>query len=461
MLTMHDVAVGVGAPLLQPLSALTSRSFSNVTIDSRTVAPGALFVALRGERTDGHQHIAAAIRNGATGVLAQRWPEDVPADLREQAVLFAVADPLVALQQLATHRRAQLAVRTVGVTGSVGKTSTKEAIAHLLARRFSVHKSTGNFNSEIGLPLVLLQLIPEHQKLVVEMGMHYPGDVALLCAMARPHVGLVTNVGPTHLERVGSIQGIADAKAELPASLPPDGVAVLNADDALVTAMSSRTAAAVVYYGMTPGADLRATEVRTHGLDGLTFDLVWQGERRSIRTRLIGRHNVYTALAAAAVALIEGMTLDEVCEGIASLPDSTRVKVRHTRAGALVLDDTYNASPASVTAALDILADVPGRRVAILADMLELGPEEGPGHQQVGRHAARQADALIAIGPRARAMADAALEAGLTDVQHFPSKEDALDALRAQDHQGTVLLFKGSRGMALDELADSLCDRAD
>lgn len=460
MLTTHDVAAGVGALLLQPLPALPSQPFTTVTVDSRTVAAGSLFVALRGERTDGHQHIADAIRGGATGVLATHWPADVTEDLRGRAVLFSVADPLLALQQLASHWRAGLAVRTVGVTGSVGKTSTKEAIAFLLSRRYNVHRTAGNLNSEIGLPLVLLQLTPEHQRLVVEMGMHYPGDIALLCTMARPDVGVVTNVGPTHLERVGSIQRIADAKAELPASLAPSGVAILNADDPLVAAMAARTAARVVRYGTAPGAEVRATSIRTYGLDGLTFDLTWQGQRQAVRTRLLGQHSVYTALAAAAVSLADDMTLDDVCAGIAELPDSTRVRVRHSRSGALVLDDTYNASPASVTAALDLLADVPGRRIAVLADMLELGAEEGPGHAQVGRHAAQKAQALIAIGPRARGIADAAAEAGLREVQHFATKPEAVAALRSVDAQGSVLLFKGSRGMALDELADLLCERA-
>jgi len=459
VLTTHDVAAGVGALLLQPLPALPSHPFASVTVDSHTATQGSLFVALPGERTDGHRYIAAAIRNGATGVLAKAWPLDVPAEVREQAVLFPVADPLLALQQLAAHWRAGLQVRSIGVTGSVGKTSTKEAIAALLARRYAVHKTSGNLNSEIGLPLVLLALTEAHQRLVVEMGMHYPGDIALLCAMARPDIAVVTNVGPTHLERVGSIQRIADAKAELPASLSIDGLAVLNADDPLVAAMAARTNARVVLYGTGPNADLRASAIRTHGLNGLTFDLSWAGERQEVRTRLLGRHNVYTALAAAAVALNDGMSLDEVCAGIAELPDSARVRVRHTRTGALVLDDTYNASPASVSAALDLLADVPGRRVAVLADMLELGTEEGPGHAQVGRHTVGRADALITIGQRAQGIADAAAAAGLADVQHFATKAEAVPALGRVDAQGTVFLFKGSRGMALDELADLLCGR--
>lgn len=460
MLSSQDVAAGVGAQLLGPVAASPSRCFVTVVADSRRVVPGALFVALPGERTDGHRFIADAVTRGATGVLARGWPDDAPAGLRERATLFPVADPLLALQQLAAYWRSRHPVRTVGVTGSVGKTSTKEAIAGLLSGRSTVLKSTGNLNTEIGVPLVLLQLTPQHTHLVVEMGMHHVGDIALLCTLARPQLGVVTNVGPTHLERLGTLQRIVEAKTELPASLPAEGVAVLNADDPLVRAMAGRTAARVVTYGTSPAADCHASSIRTFGLEGLEFDLRWGGQRRRVRTALLGRHNVYTALAASAVALLEGCSLDDVAHGLAGLADTARIRVRHTAAGALVLDDTYNASPASVMAALDLLADLPGRRVAVLADMLELGAEEANGHRTVGEHAARRAEALVAIGPRAATIAEAAAAAGLGPVRHFATKDEALPALRELDRQGNVLLFKGSRGMALDELVATLCEQA-
>lgn len=458
MLSAHDVAAGVGAHLLHPVAGPLDRSFHAIAVDSRRVAPGDLFVALRGERADGHTFIANAIANGATGVLAREWPADVPSNLRERAVLFAVDDPQTALQDLAIHWRGKHAIRAIAVTGSVGKTSTKAAIAHLLGSRYRVLQSTGNLNTEIGMPMVLLQLTEEHERMVLEMGMHRIGDIALLCTIAQPSVGVVTNVGPTHLERLGTIQRIADAKAELPASLGPDGVAVLNYDDLLVRAMRQRTRARVLTYGMDTGADLRATGIRTYGLDGLGFSLQWDGQQRDVRTPLIGRHNVYTALAAAAVGLTEGLSLDEVCDALTRLPDSARVTVRHSRQGALVLDDTYNASPASVTAALDLLGDVPGRRVAVLADMLELGAFEVEGHRLVGERAAERVDALYTIGERAAHMAAAAREAGLAEVHPFAAKAEALAALRTEDRQGSVLLFKGSRGMALEELVAALCE---
>ena len=458
MLTVQDVAAGVGGLLLHPVaSAGADRTFCAVAVDSRATTEGALFVALPGERTDGHRFIADAIHNGATGVLAKAWPTSLPSELRERATLFAVNEPLTALQDLAAYWRGRFPIPAIAVTGSVGKTSTKEAIAHLLGARYNVLKSTGNLNTEIGIPLVLLQLGPEHERLVLEMGMHHIGDIALLCTLAQPQVGVVTNVGPTHLERMGAIQRIAEAKAELPASLPPTGAAVLNADDPLVRAMAACTQATVVTYGADPGADCRASDVRTFGLDGIGFTLAWQGEQRTVRSPMIGRHNVYTALAAAAVALGQGFSLAEVCDGLAALPDSARITVRHTRNGALVLDDTYNASPASVKAALDLLADVPGRRVAVLADMLELGPFEAEGHRQVGCYAAQRVQALHAIGPRSRAMADAAAASGRCTVEHHATKTEALAALQRADAQGTVFLFKGSRGMALEDLVSAMC----
>ncbi len=458
MLTVQDVAAGVGGLLLHPVAnAGAGRAFRAVAVDSRAVTEGALFVALPGERTDGHRFIAGAIRNGASGVLAKAWPADLPSGLRERATLFAVNEPLTALQDLAAYWRGRFPIPAIAVTGSVGKTSTKEAIAHLLCARYNVLQSTGNLNTEIGLPMVLLRLEPEHDRMVLEMGMHHAGDIALLCKLAQPQVGVVTNVGPTHLERMGDIQRIAEAKAELPASLPRTGTAILNADDPLVRGMAACTQASVVTYGTDAGADCRATDIRTYGLDGIAFTLAWQGEQRAVRTPMIGRHNVYTALSAAAVALGQGFSLAEACDGLAGLPDSARVTVRHTRNGALVLDDTYNASPASMKAALDLLADVPGRRVAVLADMLELGTFEEEGHRQVGCYAAQRAQALHAIGPRCRAMADAAAGSGRCAVEYHATKAGALAALQRADVPGTVFLFKGSRGMALEELVGAMC----
>lgn len=413
-------------------------------------------MALRGERHDGHQFIAAALERGAAGVLARSLPQDLPPRLRAQTVLFPVDDPLVALQTLAASWRDRFSARVIGVTGSVGKTSTKEALAGLLAQRYCVLKSTGNLNTEVGLPLVLLELTPAHQRLVLEMGMYDRGDIALLCRLARPSVGVVTNIGPSHLERLGSMERITDAKSELVESLPRDGVAILNADDARVAGLARRTCAHVISYGMGGEATCRAEQVESYGLDGIGFRLAWEGQARQVRTPLLGRHSVYTALAAAAVALTEGLSLDEVAQGLEGLDGANRIRVHRTPEGITVLDDTYNASPASAEAALRLLAELPGRRIAALGDMLELGSYEETGHRAVGRCAAASVDILYTIGPRARLIAEAAREQGLAAVTHWESRNEAARSLPSLVRDGDYVLVKGSRGMALEELVAAL-----
>lgn len=457
MFTGSDISAGLGPALLRPLSSQElSRSFAHVVVDSRQVSPGDLFIALRGERHDGHAFIADALERGAAGVLARSLPEDLPPQVRAQAALFPVDDPLAALHTLAASWRDRSSARVIGVTGSVGKTSTKEAIAGLLAQRYCVLKSTGNLNTEIGLPLVLLELTPAHQRMVLEMGMYDQGDITLLCRLARPSVGVVTNIGPSHLERLGSMERITDAKAELVESLPQDGVAILNADDDRVTGLAQRTCARVTSYGLSEQAHCRAKQVESYGLEGIGFRLVWEGQTRQVRTPLLGRHSVYTALAAAAVALTEGLSMDEVAHGLEGLQEANRMRVCRTSRGATVLDDTYNASPASVEAALRLLAELPGRRIAVLGDMLELGSYEEPGHRAVGRCATASVDILYTIGPRARLVAEAAREQGLAAVTHWESREEAARSLSSLLRDGDYVLVKGSRGMALEELVAAL-----
>lgn len=458
MLTAREVAAGLGPLLKQPLSPEAERrTFPRVVVDSRTVGPGDLFVALRGEHSDGHQYVPDALQRGAAGIIVRNG-ETLPEALegRGGVAVFLVEDPLAALQRLAAARRAALPARAIGVTGSVGKTTTKEAVAGLLGRFFPILKSRGNLNTEIGLPLVLLELEPEHRYLVAEMGMNAVGEIAELCRLARPQIGIVTNVGPVHLERLGSIERITEAKTELVQSLPPEGLAVLNADDRRVSGMAQRTRAHTVSYGLADGADCRATEIEVQGLDGISFNLHWRGAHVKVRAPLPGRHSVYACLAAAATALTEGLSLDQVAEGLGSIEAESRIKIVKTAAGATVLDDSYNASPASVKAALDLLGEMPGRRIAVLADMLELGAEEEPGHKEVGSYAYGHADELITIGDRMAFAADAAREAGLQQVHHYADKASALAHLQARAGHDAYLLVKGSRGMALEDLIEAL-----
>ena len=458
MFTGDDISAGLGSLLLNQLLYMEgSRTFQRAVVDSRKVEPSDIFVALPGEHADGHQFIGEALARGATGVLAKGWPIDVPPTLQQHAILFQVADPLLALQTLAIAHRARVGVRVVGVTGSVGKTSTKDAIATVLAQRFRVLKSDGNLNTEIGLPLVLLNLLPEHQRAVLEMGMYNRGDIARLCQIAQPSVGVVTNIGPSHLERLSSIERIADAKAELAESLPRDGVAILNADDPRVAELAQRTCARVVTYGQRPNAMCRAEALESHGLQGITFRLHWQGQSSIVHTPLLGRHSVYTTLAAAAVGYVEGLSQEEMAAGLKGLQDVNRIRVRRTPHGATVLDDTYNASPVSVKAALALLSEMPGKKIAVLGDMLELGDYEEEGHREVGRATAKTVDRLVTVGPRAKDIAEAACQQGLAAVLHVDTKEQAVEALSDSLTEDVFVLVKGSRGMALEDLVATLC----
>lgn len=447
---------------------------TDVTIDSRLVIPGALFVALPGERTDGHNFVAAALAAWATAVLVQ---QDVPVppdtgwlDLRQPVtwahlsrlqapVCLRVDNTLLALQKLAAYWRQRLPGRVVGITGSVGKTTTKTLVAGVLKQRYRTFKTEGNYNNEIGLPLMLLKALPTHERLVLEMGFYQPGEIKLLGEIARPQVGVVTNVYPVHLERAGSLENIALGKGELVEALPPapEGVAVLNYDEPLVLAMRARTQARVFTYGLDPAADIWADDIESYGLKGLHFTLHHHGEHMQVSAPLVGRHSVQTALRAAAVGLIEGLDWDDIRSGLQLLgPAPGRLVATPGPEGSVLLDDTYNASPESTLAALDLLQELPGRRVAVLGDMLELGDYEETGHRLVGARAAAVAAQLVTVGPRARLIAAEARAAGLSAVAEVPDSAAALAYLRGRLGAGDVVLLKGSRGMRLDRVVAAL-----
>lgn len=462
-------------------SAGGSQVITDVVIDSRLTIPGALFVALPGERTDGHRFVAAAFAKGASAAIVQREPAAAePAaapqwrmlDLREPVtyaqltdlelpVCLRVEDSLQAMQTLAAWWRSRLNLRIIGVTGSVGKTTTKELIAAVLGTRYRTFKSEGNYNNEIGLPLMLLKLTEAHERAVLEMGFYQPGEIRFLCGLARPQVGVVNNVYAVHLERAGSIENIARGKAELVEALPPapEGVAVLNYDDPLVLAMLSRTRARVITYGLDPAADVWADSIESLGLAGIHFHLHYRRETLHVRVPLLGRHSVHTALRAVAVGLSEGLTWQEIVEGLQAIGATQLRLVAVTGPhGSLILDDTYNASPESVIAALNLLNDLEGRRVAVLGDMLELGSYEEMGHRLVGRRAGDVADLLVTVGPRARLIAEEARGVGLAPaaVVELENSSQALDLLRRVIRRGDVILLKGSRGVRLDVIVPAL-----
>ncbi len=351
--------------------------------------------------------------------LVTQAPTD-PAVLGDVTVVL-VEDALPALHAVAASWRGRFSPLTVGITGSVAKTSTKEATAAVLGRRFVTLRTPGNQNNEIGLPLTLLRLGPEHGAAVLEMGMYTGGEIADLARIARPSIGVVTAVREIHLARAGSLDAIEAAKAELVEALPADGVAVLNADDERVSRMAARTAARVVTYGFSPVADVTAGAIVGRGFAGMGFQLRALGDTRAVATPALGRHGVHNALAGAAVGLAAGLTLDEIADGLAA-GWSAEHRSQLVRVGEVaVIDDTYNASPPSMLAALDLLATLPGRRLAVLGEMLELGELSEAGHREVGGRAGRVVDALIVVGEGASGIADAALEAGLAP-ERVPSR---------------------------------------
>lgn len=448
-----------------------------VHIDSRSVLPGSLFVALRGERVDGHSYVADAFGRGANVALVSDLVPGYPIlDLTAAGaglappvgqVVVRVPDTLVALQQLARARRqGHPALRVVGITGSVGKTTAKEVVATVLAQRYSTLRSTGNQNNEIGLPLSLLALQPQHQMAVLEMGMYALGEIALLADIALPDIGVVMNVGPVHLERLGSIERIAQAKSELIRALPSSGLAVLNGDDPLVVAMRDQARCRVVSFGLGSDNDIWASEITSHGLQGVSFRVQVAAQNglglapssAQLRLGIPGRHMVMPALAAISVALAEGLTWAEIAAGLGGVEATLRLVPRPGIHGITLLDDAYNASPASMLASLDLLAELPGRHVAVLGDMLELGDYEVEGHYQVGRGCARMADTLVAVGVRAKSMVQSALAAGMAqaDAYHVDDTDAAISLLTGILRQGDVVLIKGSRGMAMERIVLAL-----
>lgn len=447
------------------------QTLTEVVVDSRQAKPGCLFVALPGERVDGHAFVQDAFDRGARAALVQKRVagccacldtlHGMDADVMQPPPFcFLVQDTLQALQRLAAYWRMTLSTsRVVAVTGSVGKTTAKELIAAVLRQHFVTLRSPGNYNNEIGLPLALLQLQPDVAWVVQEMGMYGLGEIAHLASIARPDVGVVTNVGPVHLERLGSIERIAQAKAELVQALPAQGLAVLNGDDERVRSMSALTHARdVLYFGLGKGNDVWADEVETHGLNGL--QMTWHFRDGSVRAHLplLGRHSVYGALAAATVGLSQGLSWDEVMAGLRDPRAQMRTKVLRGVHGTTILDDTYNANPASTVAALDLLAEMNGRQVAVLGGMLELGVFEAEGHRMVGQRAAQVVSVLVTVGDLGQRIAQAALQAGMSSraVHAVADNDAAVQVLRQTLCPGDYVLIKGSRGFAMEGIVSQL-----
>ena len=525
-----------------PPETLTPRPISCAVLDSRDVEAGSLFIAFSGARTDGHRFIGQALAGGAEAVICEergleqlretdallvdcrggRGEGEEKKEEREQpnrarpwrflhssqfepgrAIAYIVPDANTALQAAGIFQRLHRTrpdLRVVGVTGSVGKTSTKELTASVLAQRYRTHHNTGNLNSEQGLPLALLGLHTGHERTVLEMGMYDLGEIRLLCSLARPHIGVVTNVGPIHLERLGTIGRIAKAKAELVEALPNaqnGGVAILNRDDARVRAMAAVTDARPFFYGLTAEADLWADEIESLGMEGIRFRIHHRQEdgrihSQRLRVPLLGRHSVYTALGAAAVGIVNDLTWQEIVTGLQRAQSQLRLVVMPGINGSTLIDDTYNASPISTLAALNLLNDLftrqaredcspaakcpetgsgaakrtpqsvngqslehcGGRRIAILGDMRELGTFTTEGHKQVGAHAAGVTDLLVTVGGLGRIIADEARRAGLSSQAVYATDdfETAVQILKGLAQPQDLLLVKGSRAVGMDRI---------
>lgn len=452
MFTLEQLLRATGGRVISGTPRPNER-FTGGAFDSRIVQPGTVFFALK-DRRDGHEFVADAFAHGASAAVVQRRVPDVGDD----ALLVEVGDVQHALRRMAEAMRDAHPIPAVGITGNVGKTTTKEATAAALGARYRVLRTAASYNNEIGVPLTLLALEPTHEVAVIEIGFYVPGEIADLSALVRPRVGIITAIPdrPVHFSRTPSVDAIAAGKAELIESLPRDGLALLNADDPRVRALAPRSAAPVRLFGESPDAAIRATNVHAGGLDGLRFTATIEGRSVDVRVPLPGRQLVPAALAAIGAATALGVPLDEAATALETMEQPAhRMSIRRGR-DVVVIDDSYNASPAAVHAALEVLATAGSRRIAVIGDMLELGSLSADAHEETGRDAARRTDVLIGIGELARTMVRAAKDAGLADAHSVADKAEALLLLRKILRPGDTVLVKGSHSLALDELADAL-----
>jgi len=423
------------------------------SIDSRTIKPGELFLAVKGERLDGHDYVDAALERKAVAAVVQKNELHRYAD---KTRLLAVDDTLAALQSLATAVRKLWGKPLVGVTGSAGKTTTKEAIAHVLSARFRVLKSEGNFNNHFGLPLMLLKVEPEHDVAVIEMGMSHAGEIRALAKIAQPEIGVVTNVAPVHLEFFDSLAGIARAKYELIESLPATGIAVLNADDEYVSQFGRGFKGKVVTYGSHTHADIRPEHVITHGAEGSEFDVVMPGAREHARLPLVGEHNILNSLAAVAVGLARGLTPAEAVGALATLaPPDKRGQVLQV-GNITVINDCYNSNPKALRAMVDALAAMKAeRRIVVAGEMLELGSTGEEMHRDAGQHLAeKKIDVLVGVRGLAQAMVDGAKQSGAR-AEFVATPEEAGEWLAREARVGDVVLLKASRGVKLEKALET------
>ena len=439
---------------------------AGLSIDTRDLDPGMLFVALAGEHVDGHDFLGDAVNLGARALIVTRNAEDLSDVLGAAAergiAIIRVDSALRAIQSLAAWHRGRLHCPVVGITGSTGKTSTKDLLASVLSTRFDIVSTSGNMNNELGVPLTLLEANPTTEVVVVEMGMRGTGQIAALCGIARPTLGLVTNVGTSHIELLQTQEAVADAKAELVAAVPEEGTVFLNGDDAYADRISQVAHAPIVHYGLSARCSVRAEDIVLDAESRAEFALVGEGEPVRVALKVPGRHNVYNALAAAAVGLSLGCTPEEIAVGLGRAELSAmRMQVFEAACGVTVVNDAYNANPVSMRAAVETLASMQpeGRRIAVLGDMAELGSLTELAHFRLGELVGRlPVDGLVTVGPRALRIAEGARAAGMDPgtVRPCATVDEATEVLDDLLEPGDAVLVKASRVMGLERVVDGI-----
>ncbi len=449
-ITLRELLEAVGGTLIGPAAGL-EQTVSHVDTDSRNIHPGSLFIPLVGERFDGHAYINSALEGGAAGCLTQRERESY----REDRFYIKVKDTQRALRDLAAWYKDRFPIPFVGVTGSVGKTTAKDMIAAVLGVKYKVLKTEGNFNNNIGLPLTLLRLDRTYQMGVLEMGMDKFGEIDYLGDIVRPEVGVITNIGDAHIEKLGSRENIFKAKCELLPHIKKDGLLILNGDDPLLSTLRGRTPVPAVFCGTGEGMDYRAQVTGGDGVSHIHCRLTTPRMDREVRIPALGEHMVYPALIAAAAAERFGLTPDEIAQGLTQfVPTRMRMNILRRAKGITILDDTYNANPQSMRAAISVLSDRRSQwSIAVLGDMFELGPFAPALHTGVGECLGKaRIDCLVAVGELAEHIAQGARNSGVPLVYHCKDKAEAKPVLDQLVRPGSTILVKASRGMELEEL---------
>ncbi|MDI6821724.1 MAG: UDP-N-acetylmuramoyl-tripeptide--D-alanyl-D-alanine ligase [Actinomycetota bacterium] len=461
-LTVSQILLATNGELL---NGLPQRVINDISIDTRTLKPGDLFIPIKGDHYDGHQFLKCALEKGAFGFLTQKWDKalkNIFGELKEETIVIRVEDGLKALKDLAQYLRGQLRVEVVGITGSTGKTCTKDMLANVLSQRMKVIWSERNYNNEIGVPLTILKAEQGTQILVVEMAMRGLGQIRELAEIAHPTIGLVTNVGKTHFEFLGSEELIAQAKSELVEAIPEDGIVFLNQDDFWTERLKSLSLAQVLTFGLSELSNFRACDINVDSMGKPSFKILSNRGDIWVNLPILGRHNVYNALATFAIASYLGLPLEDIKNGLETCTLSgMRMQLLTTPKGITILNDAYNANPTSMRAALIALGDIKSqsRKIAVLGDMLELGEITDVSHFELGKFVKEVGvNTLITVGERSKRIAEGALQSGMDskEVISCDTSTEAARILNRMLEQGDIVLIKASRAMKLEEVADSL-----